>query len=226
MLRPTTWPVEKRGSSTVNVSGSRMTCSASSRGVTSQPPSAGSQDTGSCSRRRASSGCGSASSSSVVAAAPMGKLVSPIRSGQQPRASGVLQRLRDLPLRQFGAELPVRLVAREQHHDRECAAFAELGAQPAGPAEMADEADHLAAAVGALALDEIARRGVDRGGAVQLAEHAVLGNPEAHLFEIVSARAASGSSSSTELRKVSSAGFTAKLSQIASTSSSRERKCW
>ena len=63
MLGPTTCPVEKRGSSTVNVSGSRITCMARSRRVTSQPSSAGSHETGSCSRRRASTGCGSASSS-------------------------------------------------------------------------------------------------------------------------------------------------------------------
>ena len=44
MLGPTTRPVEKRGSSTVNVAASPMTCSARSRRRTSQPPSAGSHD--------------------------------------------------------------------------------------------------------------------------------------------------------------------------------------
>ena len=54
MLGPTTRPVEKRGSSTVNVPASPMTCSASSRRRTSQPSSAGSHNTGARSRRRAS----------------------------------------------------------------------------------------------------------------------------------------------------------------------------
>src|SRR5437763_6418081 len=72
MLGPTTRPVEKRGSSTVNVSGSRMTASASSRRVTSQPPSAGTRDTGSRSRSRARTGCGSSSSAATVTAAPSG----------------------------------------------------------------------------------------------------------------------------------------------------------
>ena len=44
MLGPTTRPVEKRGSSTVKVAASPMTCSARSRRRTSQPPSAGSHD--------------------------------------------------------------------------------------------------------------------------------------------------------------------------------------
>ena len=72
MLGPTTRPVEKRGSSTVSAPGSRIAAIARSRRVTSQAPSAGSQETGSRSRSRASSGCGSASSSCSVAAAPMG----------------------------------------------------------------------------------------------------------------------------------------------------------
>src|SRR5438445_2924644 len=75
MLGPTTRPVEKRGSSTVNVSASRIAASARSRRVTSHASSAGSHETGSCSRRRASKGCGSASSSSTVAEAPIGKAV-------------------------------------------------------------------------------------------------------------------------------------------------------
>ena len=58
MLGPTTCAVEKRGSSTVNVSGSRITCSTRSRRVTSQASSAGTHDTGSRSRSRASAGCG------------------------------------------------------------------------------------------------------------------------------------------------------------------------
>ena len=80
MLGPTTWPVEKRGSSTVNVAGSRITCIARSRRETSQPSSAGSHDTGSRSRSRASSGCGSVSSSASVAAAPSGNSRARIRS--------------------------------------------------------------------------------------------------------------------------------------------------
>src|SRR4051794_39089277 len=56
MLCPTTWPVEKRASSTVNVSASRIARRARSRLVTSQPSSAGSHDTGSAARRRAWSG--------------------------------------------------------------------------------------------------------------------------------------------------------------------------
>src|ERR1022692_606583 len=69
---PTTRAVENRGSSTVNVSLSRITRDARSCRVTSQPPRAGSQETGSCSRSRRSSGCGSPSSSATVAAAPNG----------------------------------------------------------------------------------------------------------------------------------------------------------
>ena len=45
---------------------------ARSHDVTSQPPSAGTHDTGSAARRRASAGCGSASSSASVTAAPSG----------------------------------------------------------------------------------------------------------------------------------------------------------
>ena len=70
MLVPTTWAVEKRSSSTVKVASSRMTCSASSRLVTSHAESAGTHATGSLARRRARSGCGSRSSSSTVAASP------------------------------------------------------------------------------------------------------------------------------------------------------------
>ena len=55
MLGPTTCPVEKRGSSTVNVSAAPMTCSASSRRRTSQPPSAGTHASGARSRNRARS---------------------------------------------------------------------------------------------------------------------------------------------------------------------------
>ena len=55
MLGPTTRPVEKRGSSTVNVSGAFITSIARSRRVTSQPSSTDTHDTGSCSRSRASS---------------------------------------------------------------------------------------------------------------------------------------------------------------------------
>ena len=62
MLGPTTWAVEKRGSSTVNRPASRMTSMHRSRRVTSQPPRAGTQETGSRSRRRASGAYGSASS--------------------------------------------------------------------------------------------------------------------------------------------------------------------
>ena len=65
MLGPTTCAVEKRGSSTVNVSASRITASARSRRVTSQPSSVGSHDTGSRSRSRSSSACGSVPSSSA-----------------------------------------------------------------------------------------------------------------------------------------------------------------
>jgi hypothetical protein len=72
MLGPTTRPVEKRSSSTVNVSASRITPSARSRRVTIQPSSAGTHDTGSAARSRASAGCGSASSSASVTAAPSG----------------------------------------------------------------------------------------------------------------------------------------------------------
>ena len=80
MLGPTTRPVEKRGSSTVNVAASRITCMARSRRVTSQPSSAGTQETGSRSRSRASSGWGSASSAASVAAAPSGKPARTVRS--------------------------------------------------------------------------------------------------------------------------------------------------
>ena len=55
MLGPTTTPVVKRGSSTVNVSGVFITSIARSRLVTSQPSSTSTQATGSDSRSRASS---------------------------------------------------------------------------------------------------------------------------------------------------------------------------
>ena len=63
MERPTTCAVEKRGSSTVKVASSRITSSAVARSVTSQPPSAGIQDTGPVDLRRARWGWGSASRS-------------------------------------------------------------------------------------------------------------------------------------------------------------------
>ena len=58
MLGPTTWAVEKRGSATVNVSGSRSTSSAAARPVTTNPPIAGTHATGATARRRARCGCG------------------------------------------------------------------------------------------------------------------------------------------------------------------------
>jgi hypothetical protein len=66
MLGPTTLAVEKRGSSTVNVRGSRSTCTARWYPVTSQAPSTGTQTAGPAARSRASTGCGSASSSASV----------------------------------------------------------------------------------------------------------------------------------------------------------------
>ena len=56
MLGPITRAVEKRGSSTVNVSGSRIAVSTRSWRVTSQPSRLGSHDTGSCPRRRGECG--------------------------------------------------------------------------------------------------------------------------------------------------------------------------
>ncbi len=73
MLGPTTRAVENRGSSTVNVALSRMTATVRSCRVTSQPFNAGSQETGSAPRSRASQGCGSWSRSARVMAAPSGK---------------------------------------------------------------------------------------------------------------------------------------------------------
>ena len=64
MLGPITWAVEKRGSSTVNVRSSRIAARTRSCRVTSQPSRHGSHDTGSCSRSRAWTGCGSRSSCS------------------------------------------------------------------------------------------------------------------------------------------------------------------
>ena len=73
MLGPTTRAVVKRGSSTVNVRAPRIASSARSRRVTSQPPIAGSHDTGSRSRSRASRAYGAGPSNSAsVAAAPIG----------------------------------------------------------------------------------------------------------------------------------------------------------
>ena len=69
---PTTRAVENRGSSTVNVSLSLITRNARSWRVTSQPPSTGSQETGSSCRSRRSSTCGLPSSSAIVAEAPSG----------------------------------------------------------------------------------------------------------------------------------------------------------
>ena len=66
MLGPTTRAVENRGSSTVNVAGSRSTSTAASRPVTSQPPSAGTHATGAAARSRARCGCGSPVRSSIV----------------------------------------------------------------------------------------------------------------------------------------------------------------
>ena len=53
MLGPITRAVENRGSSTVNVEGSRITATASSCELTNQPPIASSQATGEAARNRA-----------------------------------------------------------------------------------------------------------------------------------------------------------------------------
>src|SRR5437763_12905805 len=162
MLGPTTRPVEKRGSSTVNVSASRMTASATSRRVTSQPASAGAHDTGSRSRSRARTGCGSSSSSASVTAAPSGKsaalvetrdlLVAELELGrrdvllevldrarprdrQHHRAAGQQPRERDLARR--------RAVGLGDLGDR----AAGLGELARGPREPGDEADALLLAV-------------------------------------------------------------------------------
>ncbi len=73
MLAPTTRAVENRGSSTVKVALSRITSTASKWPVTSQQSQAGTQETGSLARSRASTGWASASSSASVTAAPSGK---------------------------------------------------------------------------------------------------------------------------------------------------------
>ncbi len=70
IIGPITRAVEKRGSSTVSESSSRIACSARSRRVTSQAPSAGIQATGSVARSRANSAWGSRARSSRVASAP------------------------------------------------------------------------------------------------------------------------------------------------------------
>ena len=62
MLGPTTRAVEKRGSSTVNVSGSRSTSTAAARPVTRNPPIAGTAATGDAARNRARCGWGSPAS--------------------------------------------------------------------------------------------------------------------------------------------------------------------
>jgi hypothetical protein len=72
MLGPTTREVENWGLSTVKVMGSRITCTARSYRVTSHPPRTASHDTGSAVRSRASSGCGSCSSSRSVTPHPIG----------------------------------------------------------------------------------------------------------------------------------------------------------
>ena len=83
MLGPTTRAVENLGSSTVKAALSRMTATARSCRVTSQPVRAGSQETGSVSRRRASQGCGSWSRSARVMAAPSGNRPGP-EAGRAP----------------------------------------------------------------------------------------------------------------------------------------------
>ena len=102
MLGPTTWAVEKRGSSTVNVSSSRITACARSYRVTSHPCRAGSQDTGSAARSRARTGCGSCSSCSRVTVAPSGKACAP------PGLTCAGSPVRDPPLRRPGARRPAR----------------------------------------------------------------------------------------------------------------------
>ncbi len=81
MLRPTTWAVEKRSSSTVKLPASLIARRARSRRVTSQASSTGTQETGSCSRRRARWGWGSPASSATVSAAPSGYRASRLRPG-------------------------------------------------------------------------------------------------------------------------------------------------
>ena len=66
MLGPTTWAVENRGSSTVNVRASRRTATARSYPVTSQAPRTGTQAAGPAARSPASTGCGSPSRSASV----------------------------------------------------------------------------------------------------------------------------------------------------------------
>src|SRR5438874_282618 len=71
------------------------------------------------------------------------------------------------------------LVARQKHDQSERSTLPEPRAQAPGRVEVLDEALHLAAPVRALALDQIACRGVDRGDAVDLREDRVLRGPEA-----------------------------------------------
>jgi hypothetical protein len=67
MLGPVTRAVVNRGSSTVNAAWSFSTATARSYLVTSHAFSSGTQHTGSVSRSRLSSGCGSVSNSSSIA---------------------------------------------------------------------------------------------------------------------------------------------------------------
>jgi hypothetical protein len=78
------------------------------------------------------------------------------------------------------AQLAERLVAREDHEERQRVRRGDPRAQPAVAREPPRQARHLAPPVGALAPDELPRRGIDRGDAVELGEDRVLRGPEAH----------------------------------------------
>src|SRR3954454_4874694 len=87
--------------------------------------------------------------------------------------------LGDRPVRQPRfAQLPVALVAREQHEHGERGPLSHPAAQHARLLQAARQPAHLAAAVATLAADQVACRLVDRRHAVELLEDRILRRPE------------------------------------------------
>jgi hypothetical protein len=124
------------------------------------------------------------------------------------------------------AKLPVAAVARHHHQQGQGLLPAHVRPQGARLIEVAREPLHLAAPIPELALHQIASRRVDGGRAIELLEDRVLRGQKRTVLMIVSLRALAASSRTTVSRSARRAGFSENVSQIASTRSSREGKCW
>ena len=103
-----------------------------------------------------------------------------VSGGDDEPARGFLQQRRDLSVGQARlAKLPKGLVAREDEEQGERPLPADPFFEPSRAVQVANESYELAAAVGALAVDEIPGGRIDGGDTVELSKDRVFGGPEA-----------------------------------------------